>query len=185
MATDFRVVVPGDMGDTIKLGVKTPNKYDVDVSQLDLPPGLTGLSLQGTVLTATTSTGQQTVDLSPMLPTVTAEVFLKQVQRQGNKIVFTVGEQGNTGSDTNLEVDVSDLLPVTTDGVTITGDGVTGTPLKVQISTATQNNLLKQGTDGLYVAQADLPQATPQARDIRLTNASGTTVVGYAYSTEQ
>lgn len=185
MATDFRVVTPNDMGNTIRLGAKEPNKYDVDLSQLDLPAGLTGLSLQGTVLTATTSDGPVTVDLAPMLPTVTAEVFLKQVQRQDNKIVFIVGEQGNTGNDTTLEVDIFDLLPVTTDGVTIIGDGVTDTPLKVQISISTPDNLLKQGADGLYVSQADLPQSATQVRDIRLTNASGTTVVAYAYSTEQ
>lgn len=73
MATYFRVVIPADMGSSIKLGVKEPNKYDVDLSQLDLPAGLTGLSLQGTVLTATTSDGPVTVDLAPMLPTVTAD----------------------------------------------------------------------------------------------------------------
>lgn len=185
MATDFRVVIPSDMGDTIKLGVKVPNKYDVDVSLLDLPAGLTGLSLQGTVLTATTSDGPQTVDLAPMLPTVVAEVFLKDVQRQDNKIVFTVGEKGNTTNDTTLEVDVADLLPVVADNITITGTGVSANPLKVQISSTTQDNLLKQGADGLYVAQADLPQATTEARDIRLVNASGTTVVAYGYSTEQ
>lgn len=185
MATDFRVVIPEDMGSSIKLGVKEPNKYDVDLSQLDLPAGLTGLSLQGTVLTATTSDGPVTVDLAPMLPAVTAEVFLKQVQRQGNKIVFTVGERGSTGNDTTFEVDVSDLLPVVADNTTITGTGVSANPLKVQISTSKSDNLLKQGTDGLYVSQADLLQPTAQARDIRLVNASGTTVVAYAYSTEQ
>ena len=36
-----------------------------------------------------------------------------------------------------------------------------------------------------YLAMMDLPQPTAQARDIRLVNASGTTVVAYAYSTEQ
>lgn len=185
MATDFRVVVPNDIGTTIKLGAKVPNKYDVDVSQLDLPAGLTGLSLQGTVLTATTSDGPQTVDLAPMLPIIVAEVFLKQVQRQGNKIVFTVGEKNSATNDTNLEVDVSDLLPVVADNTSIVGTGVTANPLKVKISTSKTDNLLKQGTDGLYVSQADLPQVTPQARDIRLVNASGTTVVAYAYSTEQ
>ena len=189
MATDFRVVIPSDMGSSIKLGVKEPNKYDVDVSQLDLPGSLTGLYLEGTVLLATTSNiyadGPIKIDLAQMLPTVTAEVFLKQVQRQGNKIVFTVGEQGNTHNDTTLEVDVADLLPVVADNTTITGTGVTANPLKVQISTAKSDNLLKQGTDGLYVSQADLPQPTVQARDIRLVNASGQTVIGYIHSTEQ
>ncbi len=68
MATDFRVVTPDDMGNTIRLGAKEPNKYDVDVSQLDLPAGVTGLTLQGTVLSVQTSDGDKTVDLAPMLP---------------------------------------------------------------------------------------------------------------------
>ena len=29
MATDFRVVIPADLGSTIVLGAKEPNKYDV------------------------------------------------------------------------------------------------------------------------------------------------------------
>ena len=55
MATDFRVVTPDDMGASIRLGVKEPNKYDVDLSQLDLPASVTGLTLQGTVLFVATS----------------------------------------------------------------------------------------------------------------------------------
>ena len=198
MATDFRVVIPSDMGNTIKLGAKEPNKYDVDVSQLDLPGGLTGLSLEGTVLTATTSyvyaDGPITIDLATILPTVTAEVFLKQVERQGDKIVFTVGEQGNTGNDTTLEVDVADLLPVVADNTTITGTGVTANPLKVQLSQDTPthgNNLLKQAGGGLYVSETDITNlitanaAPKEPRDIRLVNASGQTVIGYIHSTEQ
>ena len=37
MATDVRVVIPTDLGTTIKMGLKEANKYDVDVNQLDLP----------------------------------------------------------------------------------------------------------------------------------------------------
>lgn len=185
MAIDFRVVIPSDMGDTIKLGAKTPNKYDVDVTQLNLPASLTGLSLTGTVLKATTSEGEKTVDLAPMLPTIAAEIFLKDVQRQANKILFTVGEKNSAADDTILEVDVADLLPVVTDNTTITGTGVTTNPLKVQLSTAKTDNLLKQGADGLYVSEADIPVAETNARTVRLTNASGETVVGYIYDTEQ
>lgn len=183
MATDFRVIIPSDMGMSIKLGAKEPNKYDVDLSQLKLPAGLSSLSLQGTTLKATTTDGEKTVDLAPLLPTVTAEVFLKQVTRQANKIVFIVGERNNTTNDNRLEVDVSDLLPVVADNATITGTGVTGTPLKVRLS-AKSDNLLKQGADGLYVAKSDLPQQAVSSRNIRLVNASGTTVIGYAYDTE-
>ena len=42
MATDFRVVTPDDMGASIRLGAKEPNKYDVDLSQLDYQRVLQG-----------------------------------------------------------------------------------------------------------------------------------------------
>ena len=198
MATDFRVVIPDDIGNTIKLGVKEPNKYDVDVSQLDLPGGLTGLSLQGTVLTATTSDpyadGPVTVDLAPILPQIAADVFLKNVQRQGNQILFTVGIKDDTSQDSTFNIDVADLAPVQTDGITIVGNGVSGDNLRVQLSQDTPthgNNLLKQAGGGLYVSETDITNlitanaAPKEPRDIRLVNASGQTVIGYIHSTEQ
>lgn len=185
MAVDFRIVVPDDIGNTIRLGVREANKYDVDISQLDLPTGINSLELSGTTLTAKTTDGDKSVDLSPILPLVAAEVFLKRVERQSNKIVFTVGENGSTTNDTTLEVDVSDLLPVVTDNETVVGNGVTGNPLKVSISSTISNNLLKKTSDGLYVSQDDLPQPTIEPRTVRLTNASGDTVIGYIYNTEQ
>lgn len=193
MATDFRVVTPDDMGNTIRLGVKEPNKYDVDVSQLDLPAGVTGLTLQGTVLSVKTSDGDQTVDLAPMLPQIAADAFLKNVQRQGNQIVFTVGIKDDTSQDTTFSIDIADLAPVQTDGITIVGNGADDN-LRVQLSQDTPtygNNLLKQAGDGLYVSETDITNlitanaATKEPRDIRLVNASGQTVVGYVYSTEQ
>lgn len=184
MATDFKVVIPDDMGTSIVLGAKVAGKYDVDVSQLDLPAGIDRFELTGTTLTAKTNKGDKTIDLAPILPTIAADVFLKDVKRVNNEIVFTVGEQGSTTSDTEFKVDISDLLPSVTDGVTITGTGATASPLKVQVSTTTTDNLLKQGTDGLYVSAADIPTGSTDPRDVRLVNATGTTVVGYVYSSE-
>ena len=194
MATDFRVVTPDDMGNTIRLGAKEPNKYDVDVSQLDLPASVTGLTLQGTVLSVQTSDGDKTVDLAPMLPQIAADAFLKNVQRQGNQIVFTVGIKDDTSQDTTFSIDIADLAPVQTDGITIVGNGVNGDNLRVQLSQDTPthgNNLLKQAGGGLYVSETDITDliaanATPkEPRDIRLVNASGQTVIGYIHSTEQ
>ena len=108
MATDFRVVTPDDMGNTIRLGVKEPNKYDVDVSQLILPAGVTGVTLQGTVLSVQTPYGDNTVDLAPMLPQIAADVFLKNVQRQGNQIMFTVGIKDDTIQDSTFNIDIAD-----------------------------------------------------------------------------
>lgn len=193
MATDFRVVTPDDMGNTIRLGVKEPNKYDVDVSQLNLPAGVTGVTLQGTVLSVQTPDGDKTVDLAPMLPQIAADVFLKDVQRQGNQIVFTVGIKADASQDTTFNIDIADLAPVQTDGVTIVGDGTNADILRVQLAQLIggENNLLKLAGDGLYVSEKDITDlivdnaAPKELRDIRLVNASGQTVIGYIHSTEQ
>lgn len=188
MVTLVKMVVPSDFDDSIVLGQNTPNKFGVNLSALNLPAntGVKTFTLENKTLTIVTQSGSNpTVDLTPLFPAIVAEVFLKKVERVGNKIKFTVGEAGNTNSDNVLEIDVADLLPVTTDGATVLGDGTATNPLKVQISTATQNNLLKLGADGLYVSQDDLPTIQVAARTIRLVNASGETEIGYIYSTEQ
>lgn len=192
MATDFRVVTPDDMGNTIRLGVKEPNKYDVDLSQLNLPAGVTGVTLQGTVLSVQTPDGDKTVDLAPMLPQIAADVFLKDVQRQGNQIVFTVGIKADASQDTTFNIDIADLAPVQTDGVTIVGNGTNGDILRVQLAQLIggENNLLKLAGNGLYVSETDITDlivanaAPKEPRDIRLVNASGQTVIGYIHSTE-
>lgn len=192
MATDFRVVTPDDMGNTIRLGVKEPNKYDVDVSQLNLPASVTGVTLQGTVLSVQTPDGDKTVDLAPMLPQIAADVFLKNVQRQGNQIVFTVGIKADASQDTTFNIDIADLAPVQTDGVTIVGDGTNADILRVQLAQLIggENNLLKLAGNGLYVSETDITDlivanaAPKEPRDIRLVNASGQTVIGYIHSTE-
>ena len=194
MATDFRVVTPDDMGNTIRLGAKEPDKYDVDVSQLNLPASVTGLTLQGTVLSVQTPYGDSTVDLAPMLPQIAADVFLKDVQRQGNQIVFTVGIKADASQDTTFNIDIADLAPVQTDGISIVGNGTNADILRVQLSQTIPidgDNLLKIAGDGLYVSGTDITNliaanAAPKApRDIRLVNASGQTVIGYIHSTEQ
>lgn len=194
MATDFRVVIPDDMGNTIRLGAKEPNKYDVDLSQLDLPASVTGLTLQGTVLSVQTSGGDKTVDLAPILPQIAADVFLKSVQRQGNQIVFIVGIKDDTSQDNTFSIDIADLAPVQTDGITIIGNGTNGDNLRIRFSQDTLThgtNLLKQADDGLYVSETDIinllaaNDVPKEPRDIRLVNASGQTVIGYIHSTEQ
>ena len=192
MATDFRVVTPDDMGNTIRLGAKEPNKYDVDLSQLNLPASVTGLTLQGTVLSVQTPDGDKTVDLAPMLPQIAADVFLKNVQRQGNQIVFTVGIKDDTSQDNIFSIDIADLAPVQTDGITIVGNGANGDILRVRLSQPIDgDNLLKLAGDGLYVSETDITNlitanaAPKEPRDIRLVNASGQTVIGYIHSTEQ
>lgn len=191
MATDFRVVTPDDMGNTIRLGAKEPNKYDVDLSQLNLPASVTGLTLQGTVLSVQTPDGDKTVDLAPMLPQIAADVFLKNVQRQGNQIMFTVGIKDDTSQDSTFNIDIADLAPVQTDGITIVGDGTNVDILRVRLSQPIDgDNLLKLAGDGLYVSETDITNlivanaAPKEPRDIRLVNASGQTVIGYIHSTE-
>ena len=192
MAIDFRVVTPDDMGNTIRLGAKEPDKYDVDVSQLNLPASVTGVTLQGTVLSVQTPYGDNNVDLAPMLPQIAADVFLKYVQRQGNQIVFTVGIKDDASQDTTFNIDIADLAPVQTDGITIVGDGTNVDILRVRLSQPIDgDNLLKLAGDGLYVSETDITDlivanaAPKEPRDFRLVNASGNTVIGYIHSTEQ
>ena len=180
------------MGNTIRLGAKEPNKYDVDLSQLNLPASVTGLTLQGTVLSVQTPDGDKTVDLAPMLPQIAADVFLKNVQRQGNQIVFTTGIKDDTSQDSTFNIDIADLAPVQTDGITIVGDGTNVDILRVRLSQPIDgDNLLKLAGDGLYVSETDITDlivanaAPKEPRDIRLVNASGQTVIGYIHSTEQ
>lgn len=183
MATDFRVVTPTDMGDTIVLGAKTAGKYDVDVSKLTgLPNGVDSATLDGTTLRLVTGKGNMDVDLSPMLPAVAADVFLKAVEREGDKLKFTVGIKKDTSQDNVLEIDVADLLPVQADGVTIQGDGTAASKLSAKLS-AEAGNALVQKADGLYAPTVSA-QSAP-ARGVRLVNATGETVLGYLYDTEE
>lgn len=197
MATDYAVVIPTDLGTTLKLGVKEQGKYDVDISQLDLPASITAARTDTSAgkkeIVLATGKGDVRLDISPLLPAVVTEIFLKSVTRDTstNELVFTVGERGTTTNDTVLRVSVADLLPVVSDGVTVSGNGTAGSKLAVRISTA-QGNLLKSTAQGLVVNTADVQTiarneaaAAAPARTIRLTNATGTQVVGYAYSTEQ
>lgn len=197
MATDYAVVIPTDLGTTLKLGVKEQGKYDVDISQLDLPASITAARTDTSAgkkeIVLATGKGDVRLDISPLLPAVVTEIFLKSVTRDTstNELVFTVGERGTTTNDTVLRVSVADLLPVVSDGVTVSGNGTVGSKLAVRISTA-QGNLLKSTAQGLVVNTADVQTiarneaaAAAPARTIRLTNATGTQVVGYAYNTEQ
>lgn len=193
MATDIRVVVPSDIGSTIRLGAREPNKLDVDVSMLNLPANIESMQLVDGVLSIITGDGNNpSVDLKPLLPTVVSDLFLKSVEKVGNDLVFTVGNKGNTTNDTQLMVSVSDLLPVKTVGVALAGDGTTDKPLQVSIYKSTDNLLVSayqsENVKGLLVDKTTVVNAVLQAlpeRPVRLVNASGDTVVGYIYSTER
>lgn len=183
MATDFRVVTPADMGDTIVLGAKVAGKYDVDVSKLTgLPNGVSSVTLDGTTLRLVTNNGNIDTDLASLMPSVTADVFLKNVEYADKKLKFTVGIKKDTSQDTVLEVAVADMLHVQTDGMTLDGDGTAASTLKVRIDPRS-DNLLSYSPSGLHVAKASI-QAAP-ARGVRLVNATGETVLGYMYATEE
>lgn len=189
MAVDVKVVVPSDIGNTIKMGAKTPNKYDVDVSALELPQQLTGLQLRGTRLVANTTGGDKEIDLAPMLPQVVLDTVLKKVEKRRDNLVFTVGNKDNDDANKELTVSVASLLPVVSDGETIDGVGVEASKLSVKILSSA-DNLLKKADGGLTVSKSEiqaLVSSAPSAaaRTIRLVNASGQTVVGYIHDTEQ
>lgn len=177
-----RIVVPSDMGNTIVLG--SDNKYNVDINSL--PDQIQGISLEGTEIVVTTLKGTHRRDLAPILPQLAADTFLKKVERTGGDIVFTVGAKDNDDNNNMFTINVSDLLPVKVNN-TLVGDGTDGKELGVKVSTSTDSNLLKATDDGLYVSKADIEAIIPQVkpRNVKLTNASGNTVVGYIYDSEQ
>ena len=93
-----------------------------------------------------------------------------------------MGIKKDTSQDNVLEVAVADMLPVQTDGMTLGGDGTAASTLKVRIDPRS-DNLLSYSPSGLHVAKASI-QAAP-ARGVRLVNATGETVLGYIYATEE
>lgn len=188
MATDVKIIVPEDIGSTISLGAKEANKYDVNVSALDLPEQLTSLSLRGTNLVANTTKGDKVVDLAPMLPKVVLDTVLKKVEKRGEDLVFTVGNKEDENANQELKVSVGSILPVVSDGETIEGTGVDSSKLSIKVASG-DDNLLEKGSDGLTVSKAKIQALIPSgvqvgSSPIRLVNASGQTVVGYISDTE-
>lgn len=90
----------GPKGDTGAKGATGPkgDKGDTPVVTMQLDGDTLRLTVDGTVYNA---------DLSTLLPTVTAEVFLKAVRKEGDELVFTVGEKDNTNSDNELRVELA------------------------------------------------------------------------------
>lgn len=184
MVDTIKVVTPDDMGNTLVLG--SDNKYNVDVSQLDLPDNITAFNLEGRTLKITTNKGTHQTDLSALVPEQTVDLSLKSISREGEKAVFIVGEKGTTDKDTQLEFDVPDLLPVQVTNP-LQGDGTANSPLSLKVSVYTGDNLIKLENDGIYVSPADIQTLIPAtpSRPIRLVNATGQTQIGFIYDTEQ
>ena len=183
--SELRIVTPEDIGNTIVMG--SDNKYNVAVDQLQLPDNITRLSLEGSTLKITTKTGEHSQDLSGILPAITADVFLKNVTRQDNNLVFTVGNKNNTNDDNTFTIDVSDLLPVKV-APTLTGNGTTGSPLGVKIAPHVEpsayqeplTNLLKQTEDGLAVTTQDIEEKFFSDK-VEVYNASGERLLGFMH----
>lgn len=183
--SELRIVTPEDIGNTIVMG--SDNKYNVAVDQLQLPDNITGLNLEGSTLKITTKTGEHSQDLSGILPAITADVFLKNVTRQDNNLVFTVGNKNNTNDDNTFTIDVSDLLPVKVNN-SLTGNGTTGSPLGVKIAPDLAmrgdqeplTNLLKQTEGGLAVTTQDINEKF-FGDTVQVYNASGERVLGVIF----
>ena len=87
----------GDKGDTGPQGLKG-DKGDTPEVTMELDGDTLRLTVDGTVHEA---------DLGNILPTLAAEVFLKAVSRDGDELVFTVGESDNNANDTELRVELA------------------------------------------------------------------------------
>lgn len=181
------VITPTNLGSTIvKNGNNEANKWDVKLDKehfefLDgkgihlkdsvLQPlknaGVKEFVLQGSTLKLTKNDNTNiTVDLSGLVPAAKADKFLKSVSYDSTsqKLKFNVG--GTTGDDTQVEVSVSDLIPVTV-GNGLEGNGTADNPVKLKLPA---NGVLKAETDGLKFDTTKLHE---------LTDGTGNTVLGY------
>lgn len=92
----------------------------------------------------------------------------------------------------NLDLLVDEGMSVKADNYTIVGEGTSSDPLAVNLSNDS-DSLLKHVGDGIAVLGSDVETvalkkdvelAKKLTRDIKLTNVTGQTVIGYLYSTE-
>lgn len=183
----MKVITPSNLGNTIvKNGNNEANKWDVkldpehfefvqdkgihlkdSVLQPLKDAGIKSFALQGSTLKLTKNNDTViTVDLSGLVPAAKADKFLKSVSydNSSQKLKFNVG--GTTGQDTEVEVSVSDLIPVTV-GNGLEGNGTATNPVKLKLPA---NGVLKAETDGLKFDTTKLHE---------LTDGTGTTVLGY------
>lgn len=170
----LNVVTKEELGTTLEFNGKESGKLNVTLN------GITNATLdtpsKSIHIYHTGSVEPIKVDLTSLLPTIAADVFLKNVSRSGNNLVFTIGEQGNTNRDTTLEVGVSDFLTAVSDGQTMIGNGTSNNKLTVRIAGGT-DNLLQKTASGLTVSKnAVLGLVKDPTNTIQLANLAGTTL---------
>lgn len=71
-----------------------------------------GFKLLNGMLSATIGTETKTVDLRPLLPAMTPDLHLKSVtpSADGNKLIFKIGESGNTTHDQTVELNFKEQI---------------------------------------------------------------------------
>lgn len=71
-----------------------------------------GFKLLNGILSATIGAETKTVDLRPLLPTQTPDLHLKSVtpSADGNKLIFKIGESGNTTHDQTVELNFKEQI---------------------------------------------------------------------------
>lgn len=141
---DVRVVTPADLGETLKLNTLEIDKYDVV-----FPEPIQEVALAGNNVVITSHKGtEHRVDLTSILPTIAKDVFLKNVEYTGDKnLRFTVGHRDDNVGEQVFTVNVSDLLPVMADELTITGNGTDGSVLKAKVPSHHPTDLVKDFND--------------------------------------
>lgn len=140
LPVDEKGVVSGELrGEAIQL----KNEAGKVVSTIDLsgltPDGLVAsgvLSGSNLLLKDPDGVTLSTINLSSLVPAAKADRFLSRVtyDNRSKKLLFTTSAQGE--EDRNLEVNVSDLLPVVAQGGII-GVGTTADPLKLNLDSET------------------------------------------------
>ncbi|MBS9779187.1 MAG: hypothetical protein KGV51_01035 [Moraxellaceae bacterium] len=176
------IVIPQNLGKTIKMNAIDTDKYDVNLGSDFVVNNETGaisladnaenhltggrLKPNTTIVELTMKSGSKfNIDIGDIIPNHVADIFLSNVALNGSNLQLTVANGNGEGQDKVISVDVSDLIPVTTQG-SIQGDGTTENPIKIKIKTP----ILLDTPEGLCIDKSKL---------VKLVDTTGKVELGY------
>lgn len=206
MSTITHVVVPTDLGPTIKPAGISANKYDVNIDNDTLKQNAGVISVNTSTTLGTKSaaleamvqafettttlaynsttkvisyTNEDGTIVTIDLSSLAVDVFVNGATYDAATMVLTLSD--NSGTTPNITINLSELKKVATSGsnsVTWTGTGETASPLVASIKLdPSLNNLITVSAAGVMVDKtALLGLAT-----VELKNAFGTTSLGFIY----
>lgn len=157
------IIKPENFGATVSKGHVSADKWDVKFDKDHFWVDANGMHLRDSVLKPIRDKGiasgdlnskaleftrvdgtKVTIDLSLIIPESTTDTFLKSVEYDNatTELVFTVGSE--TENKGTYRVNVSDLLPVASEGV-IEGNGTTAHPLVLKVDAGSGITVTEDG----------------------------------------